>query len=126
MDIDSVNPLSQLAGSAAMQAGSIDDLLKTTTASAVNASDQKKEQIAKQFESVFIGKLFDQIRESVGSLSLDEEEEGISDQVQGLFWMYLAQDVGEKGGFGMWKDIYQQLREMDGGAPAGGQISEEL
>jgi Rod binding domain-containing protein len=101
-------------------------LLRATATAAVGASDEKKKQLAKDFESVFISKLFDEIKESVGSLSLDEEEEGISDQVDGLFWMYMGQDVGKKGGFGMWKDIYRHFQEMDGSGPAGGQINKEL
>jgi Rod binding domain-containing protein len=124
--IDSIGSLAAVSTSAAQEMQQTDTLLQTTADAAAGASDGKKKQLAKEFESVFITRLFDQIKESIGSLSMDEEEEGISDQVQGLFWMYLAQDVGEKGGFGMWKDIYRHFQEMDGSTPAGGQIDKEL
>ena len=108
------------------QIGLSDKMLQVTTHAVTGASDEKKKQLAKDFESVFITKLFDQIKESIGTLAIDEEEEGISDQVHGLFWLYLAQDVGDKGGFGMWKDIYRHFQEMDGSQAAGGQIDKEL
>jgi Rod binding domain-containing protein len=128
MDITSINSLMPLDSSALNEAQAIDsrDTLQATVDAAAQASDEKKKDIAKQFESVFISKLFDQIKESIGSMSLDEEEEGISEQVDGLFWMYLAQDVGEKGGFGMWKDIYKQLQQMDGNGSASERFDKEL
>jgi Rod binding domain-containing protein len=128
MEIDSVNPLSSLGASVMPSVSQTDSsgTLRTTAGAAIGASDEKKKALAKEFETVFITGLFDQVKESIGSLALDEEEEGISDQVDSLFWMYLAQDVGEKGGFGMWKDIYRQFQEMDGMTPTGGQIDKEL
>ncbi len=128
MDIDSINALSALGSSSLQDAQAVDarDTLQATVQAAVGASDEKKKQIARDFESVFITKLFDQIKESIGNLSIDEEQEGISEQVDGLFWMYLAQDVGEKGGFGLWKDIYRQLQEMDGNEAASGRLDKEL
>ncbi len=128
MDMDSINSLSALGSSAFQDAQAVDsrDTLRERVDAAAGASDEKKKQLAKDFESVFITKLFDQIKESIGSMSMDEEEEGISEQVDGLFWMYLAQDVGEKGGFGMWKDIYRQLQEMDGNGSASGRLDKEL
>jgi Rod binding domain-containing protein len=128
MDIDSINAVSTLGSSVLQDAQAVDsgDTLRARIDAAAGASDEKKKQLAKDFESVFITKLFDQIKESIGSMSLDDEEEGISEQVDGLFWMYLAQDVGEKGGFGMWKDIYRHLQEMDGNGAASARLDKEL
>jgi Rod binding domain-containing protein len=128
MDLDSVSALSGLGSSAMQDAEMIDasSALRTTANAVAGKSDEKKKQLAKDFESVFITKLFDQVKESIGSLALDEEEEGISDQVHGLFWMYLAQDVADKGGFGMWKDIYRHFQEMDGSTSAPEAIDKEL
>ena len=80
----------------------------------VDRSDEQKKQIAKDFESVLLTKLFDQVQESIGRWDL--EEDGTSSQVQGLFWFCLARDVADKGGLGLWKEIYQQL-PMAGGTP---------
>jgi Rod binding domain-containing protein len=128
MDITSISSLTPLDSSAFKEAQAVDarDTLQAAVDAAGQASDEKKKDLARQFESVFISKLFDQIKESIGSMSMSEEEEGISEQVDGLFWMYLAQDVSEKGGFGMWKDIYKQLQQMDGNESALGQLDKEL
>lgn len=75
--------------------------------------EERKKQIARDFESVLLTKLFDQVQESIGGWGL-EEEDTASQQVQGLFWLQLAQDVADKGGLGLWKDIYQYLQQMDG------------
>jgi len=73
------------------------------------ASEAKKKQFAKDFESVFINKLLDEMKNTVGDWGF--EKEGASEQVEGIFWLYLARDIADKGGFGMWKDIYQFLAD---------------
>jgi Rod binding domain-containing protein len=69
--------------------------------------DDKKKQIAKDFESVLLGKLLDEMKDTIGDWGL--EENGASEQVQGIFWLYLARDIADKGGVGLWKDVYQFL-----------------
>jgi Rod binding domain-containing protein len=91
---------------------------------AARAEEQKK-RIARDFESVLLGKLFDQVQASTGGWGLDEED-GASQQVEGLFWMYLARDVADKGGLGLWKDIYRYLTQMGNAGAAGDAIDEEL
>jgi len=90
----------------------------------VDRSDEQKKQIAKDFESVLLTKLFDQVQESMGHWEL--EEDGTSQQVQGLFWFYLARDAADKGGFGLWKDIYQHLQQMGGAPNPADVLNEEL
>ena len=90
----------------------------------VDRSDEQKKQIAKDFESVLLTKLFDQVQESLGQW--DPEEDGTSSQVQGLFWLYLARDVADKGGVGLWQDIYQHLPMMDGAPNPADVLNEEL
>ena len=74
--------------------------------------DHKSAAVARDFESVLLTKLFDQVQQSLGDWNLDDED-GTGQQVQGLFWFYLARDAADKGGFGLWKDIYQHLQQMD-------------
>jgi len=90
----------------------------------VDRSDEQKKQIAKDFESVLLTKLFDQVQQSIGRWDL--EEDGTSSQVQGLFWLYLARDVADKGGVGLWQDIYQHLPMMDGAPNPADVLNEEL
>ncbi len=72
-----------------------------------DASDEKKKQIAKDFESVLLNKLFDQMSKTVGNWGF--EKDGASEQIQGIFWLHLAQDIANNGGMGLWKDIYKSL-----------------
>ena len=75
------------------------------------ASDEKKKQIARDFESVLLNKLFDQMSKSVGNWGF--EKDGASQQIQGIFWLYLARDIANNGGMGLWKDIYKSLTGPD-------------
>ncbi|MCD4831066.1 MAG: hypothetical protein K8R02_04560 [Anaerohalosphaeraceae bacterium] len=76
-----------------------------------DSPEAKKIQFAKDFESVVINKLFDEMKNTIGDWGF--EKDGASEQVQGLFWMNLAIDVADKGGFGMWKDIYNSLSSSE-------------
>ncbi len=82
------------------QAGKIDEL-----------SEAKKEQATKDFESVLLTKLLDVMKDTIGDWGFDKD--GASEQIQGLFWLYLARDIANQGGFGLWKDIYRSLSDTD-------------
>jgi Rod binding domain-containing protein len=87
--------------------------------------DEQEKQIGKDFESVLLTKLFEQVQASIDESSFDEEDAG-GKQVRGLFWFYLAQDFADKGGFGLGKDIYQHIKQMQGTSDPAGSIDEEL
>jgi len=70
-------------------------------------SEEKKKQIAKDLESVFVNKLLDEMKNTIGDWGFDKD--GASGQVRGIFWLYLARDIANNGGFGLWKDIYKFL-----------------
>jgi len=74
-------------------------------------SNGRKEKLAKDFEGVLLAKLFDQMKETVGDWGF--EKDGAAKQIQGMFWSMLAGDVANKGGFGMWKDIYEFLKQAE-------------
>ena len=75
------------------------------------ASEEKKKQVAKDFESIFIHRLLEEMRNTIGDWGL--EKDGVSKQVRGIFWLYMARDIANNGGFGMWKDIYQFLTDSE-------------
>ena len=56
-----------------------------------DTTEEKKKQIAKDFESVLLNKLFDQMSKSVGNWGF--EKDGASEQIQGIFWLYLSRSV---------------------------------
>jgi len=73
-------------------------------------SDEKKKQAAKDFESVFINKLLDEMNNTIGQWGF--EKDGVSKQIQGLFSLYLSEHIANSGGFGLWKDVYQFLTDL--------------
>jgi Rod binding domain-containing protein len=66
------------------------------------------EKAAKGFESILLHRIMEEMRKTVPDSGLLES--GVSDQVQGLFWFYLAQDVADKGGLGLAKELARQLK----------------
>ena len=74
-------------------------------ASSSNTSQVRREQVAKDFESVFIHKLLEGMQKTVVDWSGEKDE--ASKQVQGIFGLYLSRDLAKNGGFGIWKDVQQ-------------------
>ena len=93
-------------------------------APAKDAARAEKEQFAKDFESVFIEKLLDEMKNTIGSWGF--EQDAASKQIQGLFWMHLARDVSDKGGLGMWKDIYQSLNRSENTTDSSDILNDQL
>ena len=79
------------------------------------ASEAKKKQAARDFESVFIAKLLDEMKNTIGDWGF--EKDAASRQVEGRFWLYLARDVADNGGLGMAKDIYRFLTDSENNNP---------
>lgn len=74
-------------------------------------SEEKKKQAAKDFESIFISKMLDTMKESIGDWGF--EKEGDSKQIKDIFWTYLASELGNNGGFGLWEQIYESMNGIE-------------
>lgn len=74
-------------------------------------SDKKKKQVAKDFESVLLNKLLEEMKNSIVDWGL--EKDAASKQTEGIFWQYLSRDIANNGGLGLWKDIYQFLTDIE-------------
>jgi len=85
-------------------------ILDTRQASSIEHRESR-EQIAKDFESVLLNKLLDEMKNTIGDWGFDKD--GICKQVQGIFWLYLVQDIANQGGLGLWKDIYESCLSAD-------------
>jgi len=81
---------------------SLEHLSKTS-----DLNEEKKKQFAKDFESVLLHKLLEEMKNTIGDWGFEEDE--TSEQIQGIFWLCLARDIADNGGLGLWKDIYQSL-----------------
>ena len=117
MDLPSIGPqnLPFLSLPGASVEGKIAELGK---AAGRPASADQAEKVAKDFESVLLHKVMEEMRRTVPQSGLLSN--GISKQVEGIFWYYLAQEVADQGGTGLWKDIY---RQMTGQSPQSDQPS---
>lgn len=77
---------------------------------ATSATQKKTEQAAKDFESVLLTKVLEEMQSTVSQFSTDEEAG--SEQVKGLFTLFLARDMADKGGLGLWKDLNTFFNDM--------------
>jgi Rod binding domain-containing protein len=77
------------------------------TSSIVNRAPSIEEQAAKDFESLLLDKLLEAMKSTIEDGSFDTD--GASKQVQDIFWLYLSQDIANKGGFGLWKNISEMF-----------------
>jgi Rod binding domain-containing protein len=75
------------------------------------AADAQKIKFAKDFEAIFLNKLLDEMKNTV--VNWDDEKDGAAKQIDGMFWMKLADELGGKGGLGLWKDIYKSLNKTE-------------
>jgi Rod binding domain-containing protein len=81
------------------------------TVPASSAEYQRRVGLAKDFESILMTRMLDEMKNTVETW--DEEEDAASQQMQGIFWMHMGQHVGENGGIGLWKQIVQSMNQND-------------
>jgi len=89
-----------------------------------SAETAQKKQFAADFETLFIEKLLDEMKNTIGNWGF--EQDAAAKQIQGLFWMYLAKDVAQNGGVGMSKDIYQWLNQSQNTAEKSETLDKQL
>ena len=75
------------------------------------ADQERRVRLAKDFESILMTRMLDEMKNTIGDW--DEQEDAASQQMQGVFWLHLAQHVGENGGIGLWKQIVQSMNQND-------------
>lgn len=72
--------------------------------------DRALVEAAKDFESVLLHKLMEAMGETIPDGGLLTSN--ASKQYQGMFWSFLARDVADKGGLGLWQDVYKQFADL--------------
>ncbi len=73
------------------------------------AQQEKLQKVARDFESVFLHQVMSVMKDSIPD---DDWEDSSSEQIQGMYWSFLAQAVGEQGGLGLWKDLYSMMAQQ--------------
>jgi hypothetical protein len=89
-----------------------------------SADAGRTEKVAKDFESVLLTKVLDEMKNTIGN-GFGEEEVG-GEQIKGLFWLCLARDMGEKGGLGLWKDLNRFFKDMQKTNVSASSLDEKL
>lgn len=79
-----------------------------------NNDPEALKKAARDFESVLLTKVMDEMRKTVPESGLTDD--CAREQVQSLFWSNLAQDMANKGGVGLWKQLYRQMQQGVGPA----------
>ncbi len=69
----------------------------------------REEKMAKEFEAVLLDRILQNMKKTIGQWGF--EKDGATRQAEGLFWLYLAKDLSNQGGLGIWKDIYQFCKQ---------------
>ena len=102
-----LNISSVLAGVDATRAAGA--ALRVAGAGARDVGGQAKiEKVAKDFESVLLGKVMEEMRRSVPDSGLLDSN--AQEQTQGIFWMELSQELARQGGLGLWKQLAKQMQ----------------
>ena len=86
--------------------------------------DEAARQVARDFESILMTKLVEAMSQTIPDSGLFDD--GITKQVKSMFWSFLGQDVGERGGMGVWQEIYEQIRTSASEGDADGATMEQL
>ena len=107
MPIDTIKlPRPARAGSTESQGAS-----PTGATGQIDSERLKKEEIAKDFESIFITHMLGEMKKGIGEWGF--EKDGASQQMQDLFWTFMGQEAGRQGGIGLWKDIYRSMLQTE-------------
>jgi peptidoglycan hydrolase FlgJ len=102
-----INDLSILTGA---NGPSLSGGVTSPLAAAKGGDDQAAVvKAAKDFESVLVQKLMEEMKNTIPESGLTED--GASKQMQDLFWLYMGQTVGQQGGLGLWKQMVRQLQK---------------
>ncbi len=120
MDINAITPLvgqnaNDIAG---MYTQGVERLRGLASSADGVANEDALRKAAQDFESVLLHRLMEEMSRTIGHDELLSGPE--MQQVQGIFWMHLAEDLADKGGMGLWKEIYRQMQPGQPNAQDGG------
>ena len=71
--------------------------------SAPSTTGRSTREVCRDFESVLIHMLLKEMENTIPSAGLLDDSS--VRQARSMFWMVLADDIADAGGFGLWKDI---------------------
>jgi Rod binding domain-containing protein len=72
----------------------------------VDMEDEKRKEVAKDFEAIFVRQIMDKMKDTIPE---SEDEESSSKQLKSMYWSFMSDMVGKQGGFGLWQNIYKSM-----------------
>ena len=82
----------------------------------IDVADERRKKVAKDFESVFIHEILKRMEDTIPASDMADQS---SKQIKSMYWSYMAQAIADRGGFGLWKNIYEAM--VATGSEAGGE-----
>jgi len=73
-------------------------------------------KVARDFEGIFLQRLMEAMRQTVPDSGLLSSP--VTRQMEGLFWMYMAEEVARQGGVGLGDDMARKLGLAGAETPA--------
>ncbi|NLW86985.1 MAG: hypothetical protein GXY38_08945 [Planctomycetes bacterium] len=113
MSMDFISSISANSSAAAGEA-MVQNMESAVLSAAKEGSgdDAKLRKAARDFEALLLHRLMQEMSNTVDHDSLLSGP--MTQQVQGIFWLHLAQDMADKGGMGLWKEIYNSMKDSQG------------
>ncbi len=72
----------------------------------IDVEDERLKKASKDFESVFIHELLKRMEDTIPDSGMEDQS---SKQIKGMYWSYMAEAIADRGGFGLWKNIYNSM-----------------
>ena len=72
----------------------------------VDLEDEERKKVARDFESIFIHQIMKEMKNTIPESDLEDSS---SKEIKSMYWSFMAQAVAERGGFGLWEHIYEQM-----------------
>jgi Rod binding domain-containing protein len=93
-------------GVAGVQVGKVAKASGLGAGADIDVEDEKLKKVARDFESVFIHELLKRMEDTIPESDMEDQS---SKQIKGMYWSYMAQAIADRGGFGLWKNIYDAM-----------------
>ncbi len=110
MDISELLLNQDIAG---VGVGKVAELRGFAAGADIDVEDERLKKASKDFESVFIHELLKRMEDTIPD---SDTEDQTSKQIKGMYWSYMAEAIADRGGFGLWKNIYEAMRSTGSGA----------
>lgn len=98
------------------QVGKVAEAGRFRAGADIDVEDERRKKVARDFESVFIHEILKRMEDTIPKSDMADQS---SEQIKSMYWSYMAQAIADRGGFGLWKNIYEVM--VAAGSEAGGQ-----